>query len=81
MQAMQFAKDENLPCSFLDYVLSSVEYENFYNLMMDYKKMNDKEIEENSNVQFMDDEIKKNEETIKKNKGKEIRHNKKDGNK
>ena len=42
MQAMQFAKDENLPCSFLDYVLSSVEYENFYNLMMDYKKMNDK---------------------------------------
>ena len=81
MQAMQVAKDENLPCSFLDYVLSSVEYENFYNLMMDYKKMNDKEIEENSNVQFMDDEIKKNEETIKKNKGKEIRHNKKDGNK
>ena len=81
MKAMEFARDENLPCSFLDYVLSSIEYENFYNLMMDYKKMNDKEIEENSNVQFMDDEIKKNEETIKKNKGKEIRHNKKDGNK
>ena len=76
IQAMQFARDENLPCSFLDYVLSSIEYENFYNLMMDYKKMNDKEIEENSNVQFMDDEIKKNEENIKKNKGKEIRHNK-----
>ena len=76
IQAMQFAKDENLPCSFLDYVLSSIEYENFYNLMMDYKKMNDKEIQEDSNVKFMDDEIKKNEENIKKNKGKEIRHNK-----
>ena len=76
IQAMQFAKDENLPCSFLDYVLSSIEYENFYNLMMDYKKMNDKEIKEDSDVKFMDDEIKKNEENIKKNKGKEIRHNK-----
>ena len=77
IQAMQFAKDENLPCSFLDYVLSSIEYENFYNLMMDYKKMNDKEIKEDSDVKFMDDEIKKNEENIKKNKGKEIRHDKK----
>ena len=77
IQAMQFARDENLPCSFLDYVLSSVEYENFYNLMMDYKKMNDKEIKEDSDVKFMDDEIKKNEENIKKNKGKEIRHDKK----
>ena len=76
IQAMQFAKDENLPCSFLDYVLSSIEYENFYNLMMDYKKMNDKEIQEDYNVKYMDDEIKKNEENIKKNKGKEIRHNK-----
>ena len=77
IQAMKFAKEENLPCSFLDYVLSSVEYENFYNLMMDYKKMNDKEIKEDSDVKFMDDEIKKNEENIKKNKGKEIRHDKK----
>ena len=44
MQAMQFARDENLPCSFLDYVLSSVEYENFYNLMLYYKKIKDNEI-------------------------------------
>ena len=75
IQAMQFAREENLPCSFLDYVLSSIEYEDFYNLMIDYKKMNNKEIENDSHVNFMDNEIKKDEEIIKKNKGKEIRHN------
>ena len=77
IQAMQFAKDENLPCSFLDYVLSSIEYEDFYNLMIDYKKMSNKEIVNEAQVNFMDNEIKKDEEIIKKNKGKEIRHNKK----
>ena len=78
IQAMQFAKEENLPCSFLDYVLSSIEYEDFYNLMMDYKKMSCKEIEsDESHVKFMDNEIQKDEEIIKKNKGKEIRHVKK----
>ena len=77
IQAMQFARDENLPCSFLDYVLSSIEYEDFYNLMMDYKKMNNKEIENEAHVNFMDKEIQKDEEIIKKNKGKEIRHVKK----
>ena len=77
IQAMQFAKDENLPCSFLDYVLSSIEYEDFYNLMIDYKKMSNKEIVNEAHVNFMDNEIKKDEEIIKKNKGKEIRHNKK----
>ena len=81
MEAMQFARDENLPFSFLDYVLSSVEYENFYNLMIDYKKMNNKEIKDDSDVKFMDEEIKKNEENIKKNKGKEIRHEKNKDNK
>ena len=76
--ALQFAKDENIPCSFLDYVLSSIEYEDFYNLMLDYKKMNNKEIENNeANINFMDNEIKKDEENIKKIKGKEIRHKKK----
>ena len=77
IQAMQFAREENLPCSFLDYVLSSIEYEDFYNLMMDYKKMNNKEIEDEAHVKFMDDRIKKDEEKIKKNKRKEIRHDKK----
>ena len=77
IQAMQFAKDENLPCSFLDYVLSSIEYEDFYNLMIDYKKMSNKEIVNEAHVNFMDNEIKKDEEIIKKNKGKEIRHYKK----
>ena len=77
IQAMQFAREENLPCSFLDYVLSSIEYEDFYNLMMDYKKMNNKEIESEAHVDFMDKEIQKDEEVIKKNKGKEIRHVKK----
>ena len=77
IQAMKFAKEENLPCSFLDYVLSSIEYEDFYNLMIDYKKMNNKEIENEAHVNFMDKEIQKDEEIIKKNKGKEIRHNKK----
>ena len=76
--ALQFAKDENIPCSFLDYVLSSIEYEDFYNLMLDYKKMNSKEIENNeANINFMDNEIKKDEENIKKIRGKEIRHKKK----
>ena len=77
MKAMEFARDENLPCSFLDYVLSSIEYEDFYNLMRDYKKMSNKEIVNEAHVNFMDNEIKKDEEIIKKNKGKEIRHNKK----
>ena len=77
IQAMQFAKEENLPCSFLDYVLSSIEYEDFYNLMIDYKKMSNKEIENEANINFMDKEIKKDEEIIKKCKGKEIRHVKK----
>ena len=78
IQAMQFAKEENLPCSFLDYVLSSIEYEDFYNLMIDYKKMSNKEIgNDESHVKFMDNEIKKDEENIKKIKGKEIRHVKK----
>ena len=77
IQAMQFAKDENLPCSFLDYVLSSIEYEDFYNLMIDYKKMSNKEIVNEAHVNFMDNEIKKDQEIIKKNKRKEIRHNKK----
>ena len=78
IQAMQFAKEENLPCSFLDYVLSSIEYEDFYNLMIDYKKMSSKEIgNDESHVKFMDNEIKKDEENIKKIKGKEIRHVKK----
>ena len=39
IEACQFAREENLPCSFLDYVLSSIEYEDFYNLLLDYKKM------------------------------------------
>ena len=77
IQAMQFAKEENLPCSFLDYVLSSIEYEDFYNLMIDYKKMSNKEIENEANINFKDKEIKKDEEIIKKCKGKEIRHVKK----
>ena len=78
IQAMQFAKEENLPCSFLDYVLSSIEYEDFYNLMIDYKKMSNKEIQnDEAHVKFMDNEIKKDEENIKKIKGKEIRHVKK----
>ena len=77
IEALKFAREENLPCSFLDYVLSSIEYEDFYNLMMDYKKMNSKEIEEEAtHVKYMDDKIKKDEEKIKKNKGKEIRHDK-----
>ena len=75
---MQFAKEENLPCSFLDYVLSSIEYEDFYNLMIDYKKMSNKEIQnDEAHVKFMDNEIKKDEEIIKKHKGKEIRNVKK----
>ena len=44
--ACQFAKEENLPCSFLDYVLSSLEYEDFYNLMLDYKFMGEKDLKD-----------------------------------
>jgi len=40
IEACQFAKNENLPCSFLDYVLSTLEFEDFYNLINDYKNMN-----------------------------------------
>ena len=76
IQALQFAKEENLPCTFLDYVLSSIEYQDFYNLMIDYKKMNTKVIEEESHVKFMDEQIKKDEDIIKKLKKKEIRHDK-----
>ena len=43
-QACQFAKDENLPCNFLDYVVSSLEYEDFYFLMSDYKTMSTKDV-------------------------------------
>ena len=44
--ACQFAKEENLPCSFLDYVLSSMEYDEFYNLMLDYKLMGEKDLKD-----------------------------------
>lgn len=44
--ACEFARDENLPCNFLDYILSSIEYEDFYYLMMDYKNMGVKECNE-----------------------------------
>lgn len=37
IDACQFAREENVPCAFLDYVLSSIEYEDFYYLMSDYK--------------------------------------------
>lgn len=37
IDACQFAKEEDVPCAFLDYVLSSIEYEDFYYLMLDYK--------------------------------------------
>ena len=49
IEACQFARDENVPCSFLDYVLSSIEFEDFYYLMLDYKNMYTQEvnIEEN----------------------------------
>lgn len=43
-EALQFARDENLPCNFLDYILSSIEYEAFYYLMLDYKHMSTKEV-------------------------------------
>ena len=39
--------------------------------------MNDKEIEDDLNIKFMDEQIKKDEDVIKKNRGKEIRHDKK----
>lgn len=43
-EACEFAKDENVPCNFLDYVLSSIEYEDFYFLMADYKNMGTKDV-------------------------------------
>lgn len=76
IDALKFAKEENLPCSFLDYVLSSMEYEDFYRLMLDYKSINEKELSINDD-KFMDDAIKKDEEIIKQKKKKEIRKNKK----
>ena len=48
IEACDFAREENLPCSFLDYVLSSIEFEDFYNLMMDYKNMFSKNYEDSS---------------------------------
>ena len=46
--------------------------------MMDYKKMSNKEIQnDEAHIKFMDNEIKKDEEIIKKHKAKEIRHDKK----
>ena len=56
--ACQFAKEENLPCSFLDYVLSSIEYEDFYHLMLDYKLMGEKDLNENKDDFFMEDDKK-----------------------
>ena len=40
IEACKFAKNENLPCSFLDYVLSTLEFEDFYHLINDYKNLN-----------------------------------------
>ena len=45
--------------------------------MMNYKKMNNKENQNEVHINLMDNEIQKDEEIIKKNKGKEIRHVKK----
>lgn len=73
IEALKFAKEENLPCSFLDYVLSSIEYQDFYNLMVEYQNLNDKEITEDEASRFMDDQIKKDEEALKKKIKKEIR--------
>jgi hypothetical protein len=67
IESCKFAKNENLPCSFLDYVLSTLEFEEFYNLMDDYKKMNNNQISndyEKIFKQFGLDE----DETIKNNK-------------
>ena len=66
--ACQFAKEENLPCSFLDYVLSSIEYEDFYNLMLDYKLMVEKDLNENKDDLFMEDDKKEKEKVQKKKK-------------
>ena len=66
--ACQFAKEENLPCSFLDYVLSSIEYEDFYHLMLDYKLMVEKDLNENKDDLFMEDDKKEKEKVQKKKK-------------
>ena len=75
--AMQFARQENLPCSFLDYVLSSIDYEDFVSLMADYKKIGGQEIKSGENDDFIDKELEKDEENVRKKKKKEIRKNKK----
>ena len=67
--ACQFAKEENLPCSFLDYVLSSIEYEDFYHLMLDYKLMGEKDLNENKDDFFMEDD-KKEKQKVQKKKNK-----------
>lgn len=56
-EACQFAKDENLPCNFLDYILSSIEYEDFYFLMIDYKNMQNKEVNEDKINEIRNKEI------------------------
>jgi hypothetical protein len=66
--ACQFAKEENLPCSFLDYVLSSMEYEDFYNLMLDYKLMGEKDLNDNKDDFFMEDDKKEKDKVQKKKK-------------
>lgn len=43
-EACNFAKEENIECNFLDYILSSIEFEQFYYLMLDYKKMGTNEV-------------------------------------
>ena len=48
LEAMQFAREENLPCSFLDYVLSASEYSEFCTLMSDYKKIAEGEVKADS---------------------------------
>ena len=66
--ACQFAKEENLPCSFLDYVLSSIEYEDFYHLMLDYKLMGEKDLNDNKDDFFMEDDKKEKDKVQKKKK-------------
>lgn len=61
IEACDFAREENLPCSFLDYVLSSIEFEDFYNLMMDYKNMFSKNYEDSSKNNELIKEIFANE--------------------
>jgi len=74
IESCKFAKKENLPCSFLDYVLSTLEFEEFYFLMSDYKKMNENQISgdyENIFKQFgldQDETIKSDNKKQKKKK-------------